>query len=177
MNDTWKVTAQGASAGLLLDKVHANIHECMHAQLLTNLLLCMHTHTRARARAHTHTNTETDTHKRTHRYSHTRTHTGVSFHGACWVSAGYICHGIAVASGRKRGEFHPARARAHTHTHIHIPACLHTHRACPSIPRGRLPCPKAHGAHRSTSATASPTRALPHPNLYGLGLRVLGSRV
>ena len=120
MNDTWKVTAQGASAGLLLDKVHAKIHECMHAQLLTNLLLCMHTHTRARAHTHTHTNTETDTHKRTHRYSHTRAHTGVSFHGACWVSAGYICHGNAVASGRKRGEFHRARARARAHTHIHI---------------------------------------------------------
>ena len=94
------------------------MNACMHNCLPTCFYAC--TRIRARARTHTHTNTETDTHKRTHRYSHTRAHTGVSFHGACWVSAGYICHGNAVASGRKRGEFHRARARARAHTHIHI---------------------------------------------------------
>ena len=97
------------------------MNACMHNCLPTCFYACTRIHARARTHTHTHTNTETDTHKRTHRYSHARAHTGVSFHGACWVSAGYICHGNAVASGRKRGEFH--RARAHTHTHTHRYVC------------------------------------------------------
>ena len=125
MNDTWKVTAQGASAGLLLDKVHANIHECMHAQLLTNLLLCMHTHTRARAHTHTHTRTQRQTDTNAHTDTRTRAHThrcipSWRLLGKCWVHMPWKYSGFKT---KERGISSRARAHTHTHTHTHRYVC------------------------------------------------------